>query len=350
MTALEADQIFITGGTGWLGRTLIEALQYGSEPAGVSPAITRGLRALVQPGQPTRALRERGIAVTQGDLRDDAACRIFLGGGAGGTLIHLAGIIHPRRVIEFEEVNRRGTLALWAAARDAGLKRMVVMSSNSPLGVNASPRERFTEQSPYNPYLGYGASKALMEQDLLARRGQEGPEIVILRAPWFYGPGQPDRQTRFFSMIRRGAFPIIGSGENRRSMGYVANLAQGIVRAAATPEAAGEIFWIADREPYRMVDIIGTVAALLQDEFGIPVARQARHFPSVIAEMAYLADRAIQASGRYVQEIHVLSEMNKTIACSIEKAERMLGYDPQIDLRVGMRRSIAWCLERGIEI
>jgi nucleoside-diphosphate-sugar epimerase len=60
--------------------------------------------------------------------------------------------------------------------------------------------------------------------------------------------------------------------------------------------------------------------------------------------------------GIYHQKIHVLSEMNKTIACTIAKAERELGYRPEVELEEGMRRSIAWCLqsawclERGISI
>jgi len=49
----------------------------------------------------------------------------------------------------------------------------------------------------------------------------------------------------------------------------------------------------------------------------------------------------------YHQKIHVLSEMNKTIACSIEKAKKELGYIPMVGLEEGMRRSIAWCQAKG---
>jgi nucleoside-diphosphate-sugar epimerase len=55
----------------------------------------------------------------------------------------------------------------------------------------------------------------------------------------------------------------------------------------------------------------------------------------------------IQKAGFYNTRIHVLSEMNKTIACSIEKARAELGYEPRIDLEEGMRRSIRWCLDNG---
>jgi len=54
-------------------------------------------------------------------------------------------------------------------------------------------------------------------------------------------------------------------------------------------------------------------------------------------------------SGRYHQQIHVLGEMNKNIACCIDAARADLGYDPEIDLYEGMRRSIRWCVEQGLE-
>ena len=55
-------------------------------------------------------------------------------------------------------------------------------------------------------------------------------------------------------------------------------------------------------------------------------------------------------AGLYQQKLHVLSEMNKTIACSIAKARAQLGYQPDVELREGMRRSIEWCLANGQEI
>ena len=64
----------------------------------------------------------------------------------------------------------------------------------------------------------------------------------------------------------------------------------------------------------------------------------------------YTCDRAIQGVGLYQTKIHVLSEMNKTIACDVTKAERQLGYQPAIGLREGMRRSIQELLSRGLEI
>jgi nucleoside-diphosphate-sugar epimerase len=185
-----------------------------------------------------------------------------------------------------------------------------------------------------------------MERAVIAR--QDRIQTVIIRAPWFYGPNQPPRQTLFFSMIRDGKMPIVGDGQNLRSMAYVDNLCQGLMLAAETESAAGRIYWIADKRPYSMNEIVDTVERLLETEFGQECAHKRTRLPGVASEVAWLADKSLQALGIYNQKIHVLSEMNKTIACSVALAEKELGYIPAIELEEGMRRSIQWIQARGL--
>jgi len=142
----------------------------------------------------------------------------------------------------------------------------------------------------------------------------------------------------------------VGSGANLRSMGYVDNLSQGMMLAALTEKARGQIYWIADRRPYSMNEIIDSVERLMADEFRMTVKYKRLRLPGVASEVAFLADKTLQGMGLYQTQIHVLSEMNKTIVCSVEKAERELGYRPTIALEEGMRRSIAWCIQQGIQI
>jgi nucleoside-diphosphate-sugar epimerase len=288
------------------------------------------------------------VEIVKGDLRDPAASAQLCEGARDSILIHTAGVIHPRRVREFFEVNVEGTRNVLSAAVAAGVKRAVVVSSNSPIGCNPFPEHVFDEGSPYHPYRGYGRSKMQMEHVAHDIGGRI--EIVIVRPPWFYGPWQPPRQTLFFTMIRTGKMPIVGNGENRRSMVYIDNLCQGLARAAMHPGAAGKTYWIADRRPYAMNEIIDTVARLLGEEFHLEVTHKRMRLPGMVGEIASLADAALQGAGVYHQKIHVLSEMNKTIACSVAKAERELGYRPEVALEEGMRRSIAWCLKEGIRL
>ncbi|NLF02606.1 MAG: hypothetical protein GX601_16685, partial [Anaerolineales bacterium] len=173
---------------------------------------------------------------------------------------------------------------------------------------------------------------------------------VIIRPTWFYGPDQPERQTTFFRMIRSGKAPLMGDGGNQRSLTYIDNLCQGLLLAERTPAANGQTYWVADQRPYTMSEIIDTVERLMEEEFGLPVAHRRMRLPSIASEIAGLADGLLQGVGLYHQKVHVLSEMNKTIACSVDKAQRELGYAPTVALEEGMRRSLAWCVERGIAL
>ena len=69
--------------------------------------------------------------------------------------------------------------------------------------------------------------------------------------------------------------------------------------------------------------------------------------PGFVGELAGAVDWGLQAVGLYHQKVHVLSEMNKTIACSVERARRELGYQPSVALEEGMRRSVLWLIEKG---
>ncbi|MFN7937883.1 MAG: NAD(P)-dependent oxidoreductase [Bryobacteraceae bacterium] len=344
----------ITGSTGWLGKRFVRLLAARAFDHDALRDLPRNmrLRCLVLPGENDAELRAMGphVDIVHGDLRNPQDCARFTENAAGAYLFHTSGIIHPPKVKDFYAINVEGVRNLLTAAEQGQVRRIVAVSSNSPLGCNPAPDHLFQEDAPYNPYMNYGRSKMQMELAVKEAESRGRIETVIVRPPWFYGPDQPARQTLFFSMIRQGKGPIVGSGDNMRSMGYVDNLSQGMMLAALTPRARGQIYWIADRRPYTMNEIIDTVERLLAEEFRLPVAYKRLRLPGVASEVAWLADKTLQGIGLYEQKIHVLSEMNKTIACSTEKAQRELGYKPTVALEEGMRRSIAWCIEQGIRI
>ena len=286
-----------------------------------------------------------GIEIVKGDLRRATDCAELCQKAKGALLIHTAGIIHPRRVRDFFEINVEGTRNLLTAATEAGVRRAVVISSNSPIGCNPHPDHLFDEDSPYRPYMAYGRSK--MQMELLVGDLQAAGliETIVIRAPWFYGPFQPPRQTLFFRMIRDSKAPIVGGGENLRSLVYIDNLVQGLLLAATNPKASGETYWIADARPYSMNEIVDTVERLLETEFGQICRHRRLRIPGLASEIAWLADAGLQAVGQYNQKIHVLSEMNKAIACTIAKAKNDLAYTPTVALEEGMRRSLRWLFE-----
>ena len=345
----------LTGAPGWLGTRLAYVLVNGlPEIAELrKPKNNRQIRCLVLPGQDISRLQrlEDRVDIVNGDLRDIQAVKAFCKQSDGATLFHCAGLVHPKlSVSDLFDINVQGTRNLLQAAEEAGIRRAVVISSNSPIGNNPSRDHLFDENSQYNPYMSYGRSKMQMEKLVHEYQARGKLETVIIRPPWFYGPEQPERQTTFFSMIKNGSAPIVGNGENLRSMAYIDNLCQGILLSENSPVANGQTYWIADERPYSMNEIIDTVERLMEDEFGFEVAHKRLRLPFITSEISGLIDALIQKTGFYQQKIHVLSEMNKTIACSIEKARRELGYQPTIALEEGMRRSLIWCQEQGIAI
>jgi nucleoside-diphosphate-sugar epimerase len=345
------DLVIVTGALGWLGRRLVEALVQGlpDHDALREPRPGIRIRALILPGQDPAALRALSdrVEVVVGDIRTPSDCERLCQNARGAMLFHTAGIIHPGRVRDFYDINVKGTDNVLESAKRAGVSRAVVVSSNSPCGCNPHPDDVFDETSPYHPFRHYGRSKMLMEIAALERQKRGEIEVVLIRTPWFYGINQPARQTLFFAMVRDGKAPIVGGGLNRRSMTYIDNLCQGLLLAADSPKANGMIFWIADRRPYTMNEIVDTIERLLETEFGRPCAHKRLRLPGGASSVADAADSILQSLGLYNQKIHVLSEMNKTIACSVDLAVRDLGYRPAVDLEEGMRRSIRWCIDNG---
>jgi len=335
--------VLVTGVPGWLGTRFLEILVHGFEE-GQGPALPWDrIRCVVEPGAETREIEELSprIEIARADITQNALHRVCEG---MDVLFHIAGIIHPpifhvRRVYD---INTRGTRHLLHAAADCGVRRFVYVSSNSPAGLNPSAHEPFTEESPYRPYMNYGLSKYYAELEVRAFHDAGRIETVILRPCWFYGPCQPARQTRFFKMIGSGKPVVFGSGLNLRSMSYVDNTCQALILAARSEKAAGNLYWIADRRPYSMLEIYETVADLLG------VTLKPRFVPGALSELFQWADGCLQSFGLYEMNIHVAGEMNKNIACRVDKAARDLGYSPSIELREGMRRSIEWCRRRGL--
>lgn len=332
----------VTGATGWLGQALVHRLL-------ADPSRPR-LRLLAQSSSEGHQLESIGnVEVVIGDItKPDTAARLLHGAGADVDVIHTVGIIHPKRIRQFLEINVNGVRNVAEAALDHGVRRLVHVSSNSPFGTNARPSDTFRANEPYHPYLNYGWSK--MEGELAVLDAvAHGLDAAIVRPPWFYGPFQPPRQTTFFRLVRAGRFPVVGDGEQRRSMVYIDNLVDGVIAAELAPAAKGRCYWVSDARAYTVNEIVATVGRALHDE-GFTVKEPSPPLPAFAGRVAELGDRVIQRLGRYQQQLHVLGEMNHTIACDISATRAELGYEPRVELYEGMRTSIRWCVGQGLEL
>ncbi|WP_134738860.1 NAD(P)-dependent oxidoreductase [Nocardioides sp. 503] len=345
-----AGTTVLTGGGGWFGRAFLDAVAHPRPEHG--PVARDGqVRVLAASAAEVPAILDvlpRAV-VHVGDVADPHVLERLFEGAAGASVVHAAGVIHPARVADFDRVNVEGTREVLRAASRVGVRRLVHVSSNSAFGVNATPDDRFRQHEPYRPYLGYGRSKMAGERLVLEAAASGDTSSVVVRPPWFYGPFQPARQSSFFTMVAAGRFPVLGDGAQRRSMVFVDNLVQGVALAEHAPDVTGQAFWVADREAYPMAHIVATVAQVMREE-GYVVSGRRLRAPALVGRLAERADRLLQDRGVYHQSIHVLGEMDKTIACDISATEAALGYEPRVDLAEGMRRSVRWCAAQGVSL
>lgn len=339
----EFNNVYVTGASGWLGKQLIEVLLSPDCNKAVKFSVSNNLKvnAMVLPGENFGNLYKESetVKVFNGDIRIEQNVKDFFNSMDNSLLVHTAGIIHPSKVKDFYDINLDGTKKIINEAIEKGVNKIVVISSNSPIGCNNSTDEPFDENSEYSPYMNYGKSKMLMElylNDLISK----GHNISIIRPPWFHGGNMPDRQKSFYSMIIKGYFPIFGRGNTIRSVANVNNIVQGIILCATKEISSGKTYWIADEKNLTMKQIIRTIEKVISEEFNVECKKNKIYVPSFFGDLFEALDYLIQKTGFYNQKIHVLSEMNKNIFCDITKAKKELGYAPNIDLYQGTKDAL----------
>ena len=327
------NRILITGYPGWLTCRFLETL-------GDYPKDLDSIRCLVHPDQLSSVASPRQWECVSGDLNDPESLREAA--RECDIILHAAAIIHVKRVSDFYKINRDGTRNLLDAAVAAGVKKIVLISSNAAQGFCEGKGHELDETAPCRPESHYGKSKRQAEEvvEEFSRSGKI--KTVILRPAMFYGPPVPARHLDIYKRIQTGEFPVFGTGDYLRSITYIDHLVQAIHLAIQKTEAEGKTFTIIDREIPTLNDILQAMG----DALGVPV--RIRRFPKWMAQAADLLDRIIEATGSYWMLPHIAGESCRHIAYKIDRAEKELGYVPQLSYREGYRKAIDWCFEKGL--
>jgi UDP-glucose 4-epimerase len=295
----------VTGGAGFIGSALIRALAAEGYDVRVVDDLSSGAAA---------NLDGTGAELRVGDVRD----LDLLTEAARGcdVLFHLAagaGVVESMNdpLTNFDQ-NARGTLTALEAARRAGVPRLVFSSSNAPLGENAYPA---SEDKPVAPLSPYGASKAAGEAYCSAFYGAYGMEAVVVRFSNAYGPRSAHKGNvipLFIRRLRAGEdLVVFGDGSQTRDFVFCEDLAAGLIAAARTPGAGGQIFQLASG----VETTLNRLLELLAQTSGI--TPQVRREPPRQGEI----------------------QRNYSL---IDKARDVLGYSPQVDLEHGLRRTWDW--------
>lgn len=320
-------RVLITGATGLLGGHLIKELQQRGED----------IRALVLPVENADKLTAQGVEVVRGDITDAST----LGPAVKDVelVFHLAAMMGVNRPIEdYRLVNVTGSENLYRAAQKAGVRRYVHTSSHCVYGLNLG---RFlTEKDPLRPDSHpYSVTKA--EGDRLMRRLMldSKVETVILRPGSFFGPGDRLNFGRMAQRMKDGKGVIIGKGDNHLPFCYITDVVQGFLLAAYHDNAPGNVYNITNDEPLTQSEMFNEVA----DAVG--GVRPTRHVPFIpVYYGSIVAEKVVAPITRRepLATTHGALMFGGDNKHSIEKARRELGFEPEVDLRTGIRLAAEW--------
>jgi UDP-glucuronate 4-epimerase len=316
-------RVLVTGGAGFIGSHLCERLlREGEEVVCLDnfdpfydPAIKRKNLEEIGTG------RGNGVfQLVEGDIRDKGLLEGLVRNSSFDVVIHLAARAGVRPSIEqpllYEEVNVIGTLNLLEACRECGVRDFIFGSSSSVYGTNL--KVPFAEEDRLEAMISpYAVTKREGELYCYAYHHLYGLNIFCLRFFTVYGPRQRPEMAihKFARLISEGErIPLYGDGTSRRDYTYIDDIIEGIMGALRNLEGY-DIFNLGESRTVSLRELI----ALLEGALGKKAA---------------------------VEELPEQPGDVPITYADINKARRLLGYDPHVGIEEGVEWFVRWFQER----
>lgn len=302
----------VTGGAGFIGSHLVDALVRAGRPVRVLDDLSTGL---------ADNLRHHGskIEFVEGTILDPAIVAKAVSGVR--TIYHLGALASVARSVETPLVSHAacatGTLTVLDEARNAGVRRVVYAASSSAYGGYSTP-EGQTESLLPNALSPYAAAKLAGEYYMQAFAATYGIETVRLRFFNIFGPRQRADSPYsgviaiFTAAMQKGAAPMVhGDGLQSRDFTYVGNCVQAILKAGEAKGVSGKVFNVGTGRSVTVLDLVDALNQLMGTKL------QAKHADSRQGDVRYsLAD--------------------------ISRTRAELGYDPTVTFEQGLAKTLAW--------
>jgi UDP-glucuronate 4-epimerase len=313
--------ILVTGGAGFIGSHLVEALVHD----GRDVVVLDNFDAFYDPAVKRRNLAafagRPGFALVEGDIRDEKRVEAIFGSHPIGVVVHLAARAGVRPSIEqpllYSDVNLNGTVVLLEACRRHNVGKFVFGSSSSVYGNN--PKVPFAEKDDVErPISPYAATKRAGELLCATYHALYRLNVFALRFFTVYGPRQRPEMAihKFTRFIDRGLpLPRFGDGSTRRDYTYVSDVVAGVLRAIERVQGY-EIINLGGSRTTRLTDLI----ALLETRLGRKAVVEAQ--PDQPGDVV-------------------------TTWADVDKAHRLLGYDPKVTIEDGLTRFVEWYRSAG---
>lgn len=324
------DVVLITGGTGFLGSHLARMLCQAG----------RSVRILARPTSDLWRLKDLDVEIVLGDVLLPNTLPEAMDGVK--TVYHLAGMLGGAPVpnAAYRDLHVNGTLNVLVTAQANGVKRFVHVSSPGVLGPIKDPPA--DETWPHAPSNIYETSKSEGEKLAMTFAQRMGLSLTVVRPEFVYGPGDT-HVLNLFRAIQKRRFFYIGSGQNCVHPTFVDDAVQGIA-LCETAGQPGRVYHIAGAEAVTICQLATTIAEAL----GVAATRL--HVPRLLARAAVFGFElaALFLPIRLPLSRSAFNFFTETRAFSIARAQAELGYQVEVPLVEGVRRTVAWYQEHGL--
>ena len=309
--------VLVTGGVGFIGYHVCERLLQ----AGHTVCALDDLNDFYDPAVKQTNLRDlqalaQSFIFTQGDItrRDDLD--EVMGGMAFDQVIHLAARAGVRPSFEqpalYQRVNVEGTVNVLESAHTRGIKKITIASSSSVYGVNS--KVPFSEDDPiFNTISPYAVSKLACEALGHVYHHVHGMDLCMLRFFTVYGPRQrPDLAIHKFARLMTDdeSIPVFGDGTTARDYTYVEDTVDGVIAAT-------------------------------EREFGYEIINLGESQTIELGRLIELLENALDTKAQIDRQPPQPGDVPITYA-NIDKARRLLEYDPQVKIEDGIPRFVEW--------
>jgi nucleoside-diphosphate-sugar epimerase len=323
-------KVLVTGGTGFVGSHIVEAL------------LEKGHTVCVLKRQesPLRWLEGLPIEIRTGDVQTQAGLAEALEGM--DCVIHVAGVTKAYNYNGYSSVNARGTANIVRACLNGPFhpEKFILVSSLAACGPSKRGRPR-REEDPCTPVSHYGQSK--LEAEKITLSASDRINVLVIRPPAVYGPRDRDILA-FFRMLKRGLHMTVRGYEPEVSLVHAGDLARGIILAAEADTESGEKYFISDGQLYTW----SQVAKLLSCIMGVRT-REIR-IPFGVAWVSALFSEwscRIRGVPPLFNRQKLLEMTQEAWTCDIQRARERLGFEPSVTLKEGLREIFQWYRDNG---
>lgn len=314
---MSESAILVTGANGFVGQALC------------SDMLDRGIKFLPVMRTKSSTAHQAGIVK---DIHPSTSWRAELENV--DTVVHLAGRVHmvhdtsPNPLRDYRLTNVDATLNLAAQAAEIGVRRFIYLSSIKVNGESTTVQP-FTEASLPSPVDAYGISKYEAEQALQKLSRETGLDVVIIRPPLVYGPGVKANFLQLMRWVSRGIPLPLASVDNRRSMIFVGNLVDFILRSIIHDGAAGRTFLVSDDHDVSIAELARNLSSAMGRRpmlFSLP--------PAVLRLAADLCGKGA-----------VAERLLNSLQADVRYAKRMLEWAPPYPFETGIEKTVKHFLE-----